>query len=374
MPIMTPSEVSLPPEVRPLPWPPQWPAIGEALQGAWSDGSWGRYDGPHCQRLVERLQQLHDLPWIYLCASGTCAVELALRGVGVQAGDEVVLAGYDYPGNFRAIEAVGARPVLVDVQPGRWTMDLGQLEQVLGNSRISAVVVSHLHGELLPGQEMSDLCQRFGVPWIEDACQAPGAWIGGRRVGTWADAGVLSFGGSKLLTAGRGGAVLTRHQSVWQRIKIFAERGNAAFPLSELQAAVLLPQLDRLDEQNQTRCRQALLWKTTLETELGWQVARWADGTCPSFYKLGVQPGAMPAEEFENWLMSARRWGFPWGAGFRGFARRTTRRCRQAFALVHSQTAADRTILIDHTHLAASPAAVINFLRQSMKNSTVIDS
>src|SRR5437868_5651821 len=104
----TPAMSSGPPS-----WPPRDEAILAALQAAYADGSWGRYHGPHCERLRELLAEMHGTPHVWLCSSGTIAVELALRGLKVSADDEVILAAYDFPGNFRAIEAVGALPVLV---------------------------------------------------------------------------------------------------------------------------------------------------------------------------------------------------------------------------------------------------------------------
>ena len=92
-----------------------------------------------------------------------------------------------------------------------------------------------------------------GLSVIEDACQAPGAVIDGIRSATLGHVGVLSFGGSKLLTAGRGGAILTGDDRIHQRIRLYTQRGNDAYPLSEMQAAVLLPQLRQLDECNQKR-------------------------------------------------------------------------------------------------------------------------
>ena len=113
-----------------------------------------------------------------------------------------------------------------------------------------AVIVSHLHGGLAAMPEIRAWADLRGVAVVEDACQVPGARIAGRLAGTWGDVGVLSFGGSKLLSAGRGGALLTDRSDVVQRIKIYSERGNQAYPLSELQAAVLLPQLESLAERN----------------------------------------------------------------------------------------------------------------------------
>ena len=89
-------------------WPPADEQILEALQQAFADGSWGSYQGRYCDRLCEAISALFQSQFVTLCCSGTYAVELALRGLGVTAGDEVLLAGYDFPGNFRAIEAIGA--------------------------------------------------------------------------------------------------------------------------------------------------------------------------------------------------------------------------------------------------------------------------
>src|SRR5688572_14356506 len=87
------------------PWPVRDEAVRDALVRAWADGSWGRYHGPHCEQLRGELSALHHVEHVTLCSSGTVAVELALRGLKVGADDEVILAGYDFPGNFRAIEA-----------------------------------------------------------------------------------------------------------------------------------------------------------------------------------------------------------------------------------------------------------------------------
>src|SRR5436305_13775146 len=108
------------PAVRPA-GPPDWPGpeadvIG-ALMRAMADGSWGRYDGGHVTRLDSELARFHGVEFAQTCASGTLAVEAALRAIPVGPGDEVILAGYDYGGNFLTVHAVGATPVLVDVSP-----------------------------------------------------------------------------------------------------------------------------------------------------------------------------------------------------------------------------------------------------------------
>ena len=97
-------------------WPVADDQIRESIIASIDDGDWGAYHGRYTSQLSDQLQQWLSIDHALLCCSGTVAVELALRGVGVSAGDEVVLAAYDFPGNFRAIEAIGATPVLIDVQ------------------------------------------------------------------------------------------------------------------------------------------------------------------------------------------------------------------------------------------------------------------
>src|SRR5207253_3531136 len=130
-----------------------------------------------------------------------------------------------------------------------WNLRLDALPAAIGPAT-RAVIVSHLHGGLVPMRELTALASAKGIRVIEDAAQVPGALVQGRKAGAWGDAGILSFGGSKLLSAGRGGALLTSQADVHQRARLYQHRGNVLSPLSELQAAVLLPQLDKLDARN----------------------------------------------------------------------------------------------------------------------------
>ena len=165
--------------------PFEWPIADEdvraALDQAYLDGSWGRYHGPNCEELAKELCQYFNSTYAMLCSSGTVGVELALRGLAVGSTDEVVVAGYDFPGNFRAIEAVGASPVLVDVDPTTWCLDTDKLEQIDTGS-IKAIIVSHLHGGLADMPMILALAKERG--WharelrLQDAPPAVGAMSG----------------------------------------------------------------------------------------------------------------------------------------------------------------------------------------------------
>ena len=354
-------------DLRPPAWPPPDEEVRAALAAAYADGSWGRYSGPHSERLSERLRELCDANHVWLCSSGTIAVELALRAVKVGPGDEVILGGYDFPGNFRAVEAIGARPVLVDLAAGTWHLDIDQVADAI-TDQTKAVIASHLHGSLLPMDRLRELADRRGITIVEDACQVPGATIVGRPAGSWGDCGVLSFGGSKLLTAGRGGAVVSSRADAIQRIKIFSQRGNDAFPLSELQAAVLVPQIPKLAAANARRLENVReLVRLCSEIPGLAPLTLPADAAnSPAFYKLPWlllgNSGECDSPEFEQlrsrFIAAVQAEGVAMDEGFRGFARRTDNRCRVMGDLASARKAAAGTVLLHHPVLLESPETI----------------
>lgn len=338
--------------------PPGWPLPDEdvrtALLACYANGDWGKYEGANCSALIATLSEEFQREHVQLCCSGTIAVELALRGLKISPGDEVILAGYDFPGNFRAIEAVGARPVLVDVAENRWILDPQQIRQAVSPDT-KALIVSHLHGDLADMAQIVELAREFDLKVLEDACQVPGAMIGGRPVGSLGDVSVLSFGGSKLLTAGRGGAVLTSQADVAQRIRVFSSRGNEAFPLSELQAAVLLPQLGKLAERTQIRAECVRQLRETL-SDVRELIAPPPTNELSAYYKFAwryrparsdTQPDCShPTRDALICRLQAQ--GIAIDAGFRGFNKRSANRCRVVGDLTNAQSAAETTLLLHH--------------------------
>jgi dTDP-4-amino-4,6-dideoxygalactose transaminase len=342
--------------------PPDWPLPDEDVQRSlgevYSDGSWGKYFGRFIPRLEERLREYFGVEFVQTCASGTFAVELALRALKVGVGDEVIVAAYDYPGNFLSIHAAGAKPVLVDIAADNWNLDPKRLAAARG-PMTRAVLVSHLHGGVVPMQEVMKWAAANGIAVIEDAAQAPGALVDGRRAGTWGDVGILSFGGSKLLSAGRGGAILTRHADANQRARLWLQRGNNICPLSELQAAVLLPQLDKLDRHNAHRARTARVLAERLQQIPG--VRPFANPTPedqPGYYKLGIQ---FDSEQFglprDRLVVSMRAEGIAVDEGFPSLHRgRSPARFRAAGELTEATRAHDGCLVLHHPILLGSDA------------------
>jgi dTDP-4-amino-4,6-dideoxygalactose transaminase len=332
-------------------WPLDDPAIEQALHRALTDRSWGKYHAENCSELRERLAAMHACEHVVLCSSGTAAIELALRGLKVGDGDEVILAAYDFKGNFQNVLTVGATPVLVDIAVNNGNLDAAFVPQAM-TERTKAILVSHLHGGVVPMPRVVEIARARGIPVIEDACQMPGANLFGRPAGTWGDVGVSSFGGSKLLTAGRGGALFTNNADVVQRSRLYTFRGNEAYPLSELQAAVLLPQLQRLDERNGRRADGV--------AHLSARLAE-IDGLCPfqnsatnvepAYYKLGMQynPAAFNELSRDQFAAAARAEGIALDSGFRALhLTHSSRRFRQVGELANAADADTRVLTLHH--------------------------
>ena len=260
------------------------------------------------------------------------------------------MAGYDFNGNFASVEQIGAMPVLVDIDSTNWNLDPRNVEEAV-TDKTKAVIVSHLHGGVVPMRDLRRFCDERQIAIVEDACQMPGGIVEGKTAGTWGDAGVLSFGGSKLLTSGRGGAVITNREEVHQRMKLFCMRGNNAFPLSELQAAVLRPQLSKLDSRNATRHANAQKLILAIKELPGvMPLENLVRKTVAGYYKFGMkyyseQLGGLSREEF---LEIVQEEGLALHAGFRGFALRSERRCRKVGNLPQSRAASANMLVLHH--------------------------
>ncbi|MEW4562678.1 aminotransferase class V-fold PLP-dependent enzyme [Bremerella sp. JC770] len=350
------------------PFNPQWnewplpgdPAIREALLRAHQDGSWGRYHGPNVEQLEADLAALHEVPASLTCASGTIAVQIALRGLNLPEDSEVILAAYDFPGNFRAIQDSRLFPVLVDINPRTWCLDAETIEAAI-TEKTSAVIVSHLHGGIADMRAIREVADRRGIAIVEDACQAPGGRLHGQRLGTFGDVGVLSFGGSKLLTAGRGGAILSQRADVLQRAKIFCERGNHAFPLSELQAAVLLPQIETLDAMNRIRRSGVQRLRGLLASwEEYLRPIEIRSDSEPVFYKHAWL--AKSEEIAELLVRGAQQLGVPMTAGFHGFVKRPRSQAKKVGSLDSARNAASRTLILHHPILVQKDPLAIDWL------------
>lgn len=208
------------------------------------------------------------------CGSGTEALHLALRALNIGLGDEVVTVSHTAVATVAAIELAGATPVLVDIEPRYYTVDVERLAQAC-TSRTRAVIPVHLYGQPADLTPIVDFARGRNIRVIEDCAQAHGAHYAGRRVGTLGDIGCFSFYPTKNLGAiGDGGMVVTQDTGIAERARLlreygWAERYVSAIPgwnsrLDELQAAVLRIKLRLLDQSNAARQDHARRYDSAL--------------------------------------------------------------------------------------------------------------
>jgi dTDP-4-amino-4,6-dideoxygalactose transaminase len=208
-------------------------------------------------------------------ASGTDALWLALEALGVGPGDEVVTVSNTCAPTIAAVLQAGATPVLVDVDPRTMTMDPARAEAAL-TPRTKCLVPVHLYGQCADLGALRELAKRRELALIEDCAQAHGAEYGGRRAGSMGHAGCFSFYPTKNLWAlGDGGMVVTDDPAVAQRLRLLRNYGYGEpnrsvlrgynSRLDEVQAAVLLAGLPRLDGWNDRRRSIAARYTAALE-------------------------------------------------------------------------------------------------------------
>lgn len=206
-----------------------------------------------------------DTPHVIGCNSGTDSLTLALRGLGIGPGDEVITSSFSFFATAEAISAVGAIPVFVDVEESSYLLDLDRIEAAI-TPATRALLPVHLFGRPVDMERIGAIAAAHGLLVIEDCAQATGASWAGRPVGSWGDAGCFSFFPTKNLgAAGDGGAVTCRDGELAQRIRELAVHGMPRrylhtdlgynSRLDALQAAVLgvkLPHLDRWVKRRQS--------------------------------------------------------------------------------------------------------------------------
>ncbi|NOS79057.1 MAG: DegT/DnrJ/EryC1/StrS aminotransferase family protein [Nitrospira sp.] len=199
--------------------------------------------------------------------SGTMALEVALRVLGIGPGDEVILPSYVCAAPWQAVQRVGAQARLVDIEPETFQID-ADLTRAAITSRTRAIIVPHLFGL---SADLTRLAQ-LGVPLIEDCAQTLGAMEQGRAVGSVGTLTVCSFYANKLLCAGEGGMVLSNDPVLLERARALREYDGAPslnplatnLKMTDLQAAVGLAQLDRLPGFLERRVRLAREYREAL--------------------------------------------------------------------------------------------------------------
>jgi perosamine synthetase len=261
---------------------------------------WVSSHGPY----VERFEAM----WGWLCGeteaisvtNGTAALQLLLMGLGVRAGDEVVVPSLTYVATANAVRSVGAVPVVVDVQPQTWCMDADALDAAV-TSRTVGVIAVHAYGHPADMDRIDAVARRASLWVIEDAAEAHLARYKDRAVGALAGGAAFSFYGNKIFSGGEGGAVTTGDRRLAERMRALRNQGvrshddrfapslvGSNFRLSNLACALLCAQLERRDDIVEQRTRVVRAYRAALASAPSVTLQPTADWATPAPWLFSV--------------------------------------------------------------------------------------
>jgi len=192
-------------------------------------------------------------------SNGTTGLHLSLVALGITAQDEVIVPDLTFIATANAVKYIGAKVVVVDIDEDTLCMNPIALEAAI-TDRTKAIIPVHLYGHPADMIEINRIAEKYHLFVIEDAAEAHGAEINGRRVGSFGDLGVFSFYGNKIMTSGEGGMITTNDINLYERLKYLRDHAMSMekrywhteigynYRMTNLQAALGLAQLERIDE------------------------------------------------------------------------------------------------------------------------------
>ena len=239
--------------------------VQEALASGWIAPV-----GPHVEAFEEEFAEAVGVPHAVALSSGTAAIHLALRLVGVQSGDEVLCSTLTFSASANPIVYEGGRPFFIDSERSTWNMDPDLLwEELRTRARRGklprAAVVVDLYGQSADYDRILGVCREYEVPVIEDAAEALGATYKGRSVGQFGKLGAFSFNGNKIITTSGGGMLVSYDEDVIDRARFLATQARDEAPhyehstigynyrMSNILAAIGRGQLKLLKERVEAR-------------------------------------------------------------------------------------------------------------------------
>jgi dTDP-4-amino-4,6-dideoxygalactose transaminase len=254
--------------VRSRPFP-SWPVWDQrevqAVREVVESGNWGGFPSPNVRasEFAEEFASYHTARYGICTSNGTTALEVALKAAGVKPGDEVIVPPLTFMATAAAALYIGAVPVFADITPDTWCLDPDEIEKAI-TRKTRAVVPVHLGSRMADMDLIMEIARSHGLKVIEDCAHMHGGFWRGKGAGSIGDLGCFSFQSSKLMTAGEGGIILTSDEELEDRSQSYVNCGRIRpgdryvgpqealgwnYRMTELQAAVLLVQFERLKEQ-----------------------------------------------------------------------------------------------------------------------------
>jgi dTDP-4-amino-4,6-dideoxygalactose transaminase len=321
--------------VRTKPFP-KWPIFGEEeerlLLEVLHSQVWGGTGGPRkLPELERRFAEMHGAKYAVTTVNGTLGLTVALKAAGVKAGDEVIMPPYTFIATATSALLFGAIPVFVDVEEDSLMLDPTKVEAAV-TPRTKAIVVVHLAGAPAEMTRLKAIAGRHGLALIEDSAQGVGAARNGVPVGAVGDLGSFSFQSGKNITSGEGGIILTNDEALYERAWSLCNVGrvkNGAWyqherigwnlRMTEFQAAVLLGQLSRFEEQFQRRERNARLLHELLSEVEGIRVMKESPEItrhARHMYLFRLAPEVTERIGKKDWIARVNQEGIPVQEGY----------------------------------------------------------
>jgi len=232
--------------------------------------------------------------------SCTSAIHLSLLALGVGPGDEVIIPDATWIASAAPITYVGASPVFADIDERTWCLSAGSFEQLI-TPRTKAVIPVDLYGNLPDMDAILEIARRRGIAVVEDAAEAIGSEYKGRKAGSFGEVGAFSFHGSKTLTTGEGGMLVTNDAELFKRTQFLRDHGRKPgdrmffnhevaykYKMSSMQAALGLAQLERIEELLAHKRRMFAWYEEGLKEVEGVRLNDAAPDTNPVYWMVTV--------------------------------------------------------------------------------------
>jgi len=228
--------------------------LAECIETGWISS-----DGPFVGEFEKQFSSYVGTDWGIAVCNGTAALETALYAAGIGEGDEVIMPSFTIISCALAAIRLGARPVLVDVEPETWNMNVEQIESRI-TSKTRAIMAVHIYGHPVDMDPLLEIARKFGLLVVEDAAEVHGAEYKGRRCGSLGHVSAFSFYANKIITTGEGGMVLTSDKKMAERARsyrnlcfqpqkrFFHTELGYNFRMTNLQAALGVAQMEQIDE------------------------------------------------------------------------------------------------------------------------------
>jgi dTDP-4-amino-4,6-dideoxygalactose transaminase len=259
-----------------------WPVVGEIelqlLKEVLESGKWGGAGGaakpnyePKLPQMERKFAELQNAQYAVSVVNGTVGITVALQAAGVKPGDEVIVPPYTFIATASAALAYGIIPVFADIEEDTLLIDPEKIEPLI-TAKTKAIIAVHIAGAPANMTRLKEIAAKHGLALIEDAAQAVGATWEGQGVGSIGDLGTFSLQSSKNLNAGEGGIITTNNRDYWENAWSVCNVGRVPnggwyqhdrfgqnYRMTEFQAAVVLAQMTRLEEQMRKREQNAKL-------------------------------------------------------------------------------------------------------------------